>query len=374
MDVQAASNAFVEKGVLWDRDSTIRYLRRALTVKKGGFVLVLGGADVGKSLLLSKLARELNDRGKHAIVIVDGRGTGTNVPQGIVDAVNAAPALSSWLSDAIEGLLERRVSVSYKGVAVSATGPPALKLEAVSVGVLTLRSWILSLRRASAIRTREHAGSENGELNDCYHGKLEVSDRRRRLTHSLGVMRDGAIGQVADNVRLPQRRHLQRALRPLDAVVVLARREAGAVLRLRLRKNREHAKNDGHARVEIQSHDALHGDAGGRVRGRITWGQRRRQRRAQLPGPRHCASRSSPRHDSARSAPAHARRHYSTHLRHGLSNVLEVHRVALDQAADGDDRVNARALNQALGAERQLVRAGDLSGPKGMSLASSRDD
>jgi len=90
-DVQAASNAFVEKGVLWDHDSTIRNLRRALTVKKGSFVLVLGGADVGKSLLLSKLARELNDSGKHAVVIVDGRGTVSNVPQGIVDEVNSDP-------------------------------------------------------------------------------------------------------------------------------------------------------------------------------------------------------------------------------------------------------------------------------------------
>lgn len=79
-------------------------------------------------------------------------------------------------------------------------------------------------------------------------------------------MRDRAVRQVADNVRPPQRRHLECALPPLGAMVVLARREPRAVFRLRLRQHREDAENDWHARVQVQPHDALRGRRSGTTR------------------------------------------------------------------------------------------------------------
>ena len=56
----------------------------------------------------------------------------------------------------------------------------------------------------------------------------------------------------------PELRHLQRALRPLRAVVVLSRRQASPRLRLLLSEHRKHAENDWDAGVQSQPHNALH--------------------------------------------------------------------------------------------------------------------
>jgi hypothetical protein len=53
--------------------------------------------------------------------------------------------------------------------------------------------------------------------------------------------------------------------------------------------------------------------------------------------------------------------HCTAHLRDRLGNVLKMHRLALDEAPDGDDGIHVGALDQALGAVRQLVRARDLT-------------
>ncbi|TYZ67978.1 hypothetical protein PybrP1_011886 [[Pythium] brassicae (nom. inval.)] len=110
-------------------------------------------------------------------------------------------------------------------------------------------------------------------------------------------------GAAAGGRELAQPRHLDRGLRPLHAVVVALAREPRAVFCLLLREHREHAEEHGHLRVELHAHDALG---------------------------------------------------------HGLTDVLEVHRVALDQAADADHGVDLLRRDHAARSERQLVRAGHL--------------
>jgi hypothetical protein len=102
--------------------------------------------------------------------------------------------------------------------------------------------------------------------------------------------------------RRDKARHVDGRLRPLNPVVVLALAEARAREGLRLREALEHPEDDGLSLLEVEAHEAL---------------------------------------------------------RDGLRDVLKVHRLALDEAADREDGIRTR-VERDLRAERELLRAGHL--------------
>ncbi|DAZ96764.1 TPA: hypothetical protein N0F65_012341 [Lagenidium giganteum] len=99
---------------------------------------------------------------------------------------------------------------------------------------------------------------------------------------------------------LAQTSHFDGRLRPLDAVVVSILGQASAVLGLLLVEHREDTEEHRHVRVELHLHDAL---------------------------------------------------------RHSVTDVLEVHRVALDQAANAHDRIDLLRRDHTARSVWQLVRA-----------------
>ena len=87
-------------------------------------MLVLGGPDVGKSLVLENLARTLNVGGEHVAVIVDGRATSDKLAEGIIAAVQDADGAAFT---ALKKAFARFPAFSHyvKGVGDDFTQPPA---------------------------------------------------------------------------------------------------------------------------------------------------------------------------------------------------------------------------------------------------------
>lgn len=112
---------------------------------------------------------------------------------------------------------------------------------------------------------------------------------------------DRPLLDLASSPILALDRHLDSSETPVLAVVMASRDEAGPRLRLLLGEHGQDAKDDGHARVERDAHQAL---------------------------------------------------------RHRVGNVLEVHRLALDQHANGDQGVERLRRHRGRGGVAQRGEVG----------------
>jgi hypothetical protein len=92
-DVNSAAKAFVESKALVDRADTMFTLGDLMGTSKGQFVMFLGGKDVGKSLMLAKLAESLTSQGRR-VVVMDSRSKGSDLVAGLVSAFQSRPG---WL-------------------------------------------------------------------------------------------------------------------------------------------------------------------------------------------------------------------------------------------------------------------------------------
>ena len=70
--------------------------------RKGQFVLFLGGKDVGKSLILAKLAESLTSRGRR-VVLMDSRSKGGDLVAGLISAFQSRPG---WLEKVLASVPE----------------------------------------------------------------------------------------------------------------------------------------------------------------------------------------------------------------------------------------------------------------------------
>jgi hypothetical protein len=86
-NIESNAEAFVNSGEVQGRQSLMQTLSTSLSKHNGKFMLLLGGKDVGKSLILSKLEQQLNAGGKHMVVTVSGRKDGADLNLALFNAL-----------------------------------------------------------------------------------------------------------------------------------------------------------------------------------------------------------------------------------------------------------------------------------------------
>jgi hypothetical protein len=91
--VEANMETFAKSDVIYDREELLLALRDAFT-NKGKFCLLLGGKNVGKSVVLKTLRKEFNnasanadDETKRLVLYVDARGCPGNLEAGLAESI-----------------------------------------------------------------------------------------------------------------------------------------------------------------------------------------------------------------------------------------------------------------------------------------------
>ena len=92
--VSAAMRTFMRQKTLWNRATTKNALLASVGAGTGRMVLLLGGKDVGKSLLLKSIVSELNAGGAHVAVVVNMRD-GLPLGPAIIRAVERSASVPS---------------------------------------------------------------------------------------------------------------------------------------------------------------------------------------------------------------------------------------------------------------------------------------
>ena len=114
--VSTAMRAFMRRKTLWGRATTKDALLEHCQAQEGRMVLLLGGKDVGKSLLLTAVASELNTGATHVAVVVDMRD-GLPLATAIVKAVyDWASSVATRYGSAFKHVFEAELMASVKHV------------------------------------------------------------------------------------------------------------------------------------------------------------------------------------------------------------------------------------------------------------------
>uniref|UniRef100_A0A7S4AZ83 AAA+ ATPase domain-containing protein n=1 Tax=Chrysotila carterae TaxID=13221 RepID=A0A7S4AZ83_CHRCT len=85
--IQECRKAFFHQKKLWDRDELYEIIAESLSASdESRMTMLIGGKSVGKTLLLKKIAADLNSNTQQLALVVDARRHGTDLAAGIVAA------------------------------------------------------------------------------------------------------------------------------------------------------------------------------------------------------------------------------------------------------------------------------------------------